>query len=566
MISALLRIDYHHIGIFKGLTRLARLNNSTREHLHFLLLEIDQQLAKTHRYFTTPSFELAERILSRAGYVENLRTRARRSILAQLQRSRKSPLQFQLQSSENLVAELFRFSQLGHQAVSDSIKLPPELIAALPHQECAKLIRRLRKSINKVEPALLDANSQLTIEIDEERRKLTQQLAKMLNKAVVDLGENQRLRLAADIMFPIYALRQMIDLLSNIAESILSANLGQRMNLSRYESLADIAQDINTTPESMRLNTVAETRSGSAISSISEKTKGQSQFLAIFKEGDKLKLKEERDSVESWHDIYPGLAPKILAYNKRKDKASILIEHLSGLTIERAVTEQTEYSEPAIKCLLKTLQSIWLETRTSDRAKANHMQQLQTRLPTVFQVHPEFNTKTQVLCGEQTLSLSSLIAHAKEIEDSLAAPFSVYIHGDFNLDNIIYDPVEKRINFIDLHRSRYMDYVQDVAVFMVSIYRLRILDSHQRSELLTVAKQFFKACRRFAKKEQDDTFELRLALGLIRSFITSTRFILDPTLSRRMFLRATYLLNIVTSLKPDKLSRFRLPLEELFVE
>lgn len=101
---------------------------------------------------------------------------------------------------------------------------------------------------------------------------------------------------------------------------------------------------------------------------------------------------------------------------------------------------------------------------------------------------------------------------------------------------------------------------------MVSIYRLRILDTDQRSDLLAVAKQFYNACRRFAKKEGDESFELRLTLGLVRSFISSTRFILDPTLSKRMFLRATYLLNIITSLKSDKLHKFRLPLEELFVE
>lgn len=558
---------------------MAKLNNSTLEHLHFLLLEIDQQLEHTHRYFNQPDNQLANLILGRSGYAENLRTRARRSLLSQMQRSVKSPIQFRLQTVESLVAELFQFSQIGRQAISECSRLSVNQLSALPHKECARLLKRLRSAISQVEEALVEANSHIAIEIDSERRKLHNKLAKLLNKAVLDLGEQQRLQYAADIMFPIYAVRQMIDLLGNIAESVLSANLGQRMNLSRYESLSDIASDIETEPEKLELNTIAETRSGSAIAGVSEKngnkenhnSNDKSDYLAIFKEGDKLKLKEERESVQSWHDIYPGLAPKILAYHKRGNKASILIEHLSGLTMERIITdntesEQKELADQALKCLVKTLQDIWRATRSDEPAYAKHMQQLQKRLPTVLQVHPEFNLPKQQLCGEVTPSLQQLIARASEMETGFPAPFSVYIHGDFNLDNIIYDPAEKRINFIDLHRSRYMDYVQDVAVFMVSIYRLRILESHKRAELLSVAKQFLKAIRRFAKKEQDSSFEIRLGLGLVRSFITSTRFILDPTLSRRMFLRAHYLLSTLTELKPEKVNGYRLPLEDLFIE
>ena len=52
---------------------------------------------------------------------------------------------------------------------------------------------------------------------------------------------------------------------------------------------------------------------------------------------------------------------------------------------------------------------------------------------------------------------------------------------------MIYDPLDKKVRFIDLHRSRYQDYVQDVSVFMVSNYRLQVLDAGTRARIADVA-------------------------------------------------------------------------------
>ncbi|MES9980825.1 MAG: hypothetical protein ABW107_19000, partial [Candidatus Thiodiazotropha sp. 6PLUC5] len=62
-----------------------------------------------------------------------------------------------------------------------------------------------------------------------------------------------------------------------------------------------------------------------------------------------------------------------------------------------------------------------------------------------------------------------------------------------------------------------------------------------------------------------ETFEIRLALGLIRSFASSTRFILDKSLSRAMFYRAVYLMEqlLVTTSKPKR--QFKVPIQEIFI-
>jgi hypothetical protein len=110
-----------------------------------------------------------------------------------------------------------------------------------------------------------------------------------------------------------------------------------------------------------------------------------------------------------------------------------------------------------------------------------------------------------------------------------------------------------------------MDYVQDVSVFMVSNYRLKILDLPQRRRILQLTRDFYHFAAEFADKAGDQTFELRLALGLARSFVTSTRFILDKYLARAMFMRSRYLLERVLAAGPGMEKSFRVPVREIFV-
>jgi aminoglycoside phosphotransferase (APT) family kinase protein len=326
------------------------------------------------------------------------------------------------------------------------------------------------------------------------------------------------------------------------------------------QSLGDIK--IKKDDSGLHIEPLAYTRSGSAISGVSK----NDDYLGVYKDGLKRKLKEERQGVESWHEIYPGLAPKILSYKKRGHTASLLIEHLPGQTFEQILLNESDKRlRSALDQLIKTLKSVWRETHSNKPAKAHYMEQLQERMSRVYKIHPEFRYSDQDICGLEVPSFDQLVLQASDLEAGLPAPFSVYIHGDFNLDNIIYDPSEKKISFIDLHRSCYMDYVQDISVFMVSNYRLQILDAPVRRRIMSVAIDFYQRTRRTARKAGDENFDMRMALGLARSFASSTRFILDKSLARSMFLRARYLLEHVVHSRVKKTANYRLPVREIFV-
>jgi hypothetical protein len=160
----------------------------------------------------------------------------------------------------------------------------------------------------------------------------------------------------------------------------------------------------------------------------------------------------------------------------------------------------------------------------------------------VFWLHPDFNSPDLMIGSLKVPSFKERLGRVVEIESSLEAPFSVLIHGDFNTDNVLYNFNTKQVHFIDLHRSCDMDYIQDISVFLVSIFRLPVFGERIRERLNKTSVTFFRFARNYAHRNGDSVFDARLALGLIRSFITSTRFVLNGEFAKMMFLRANYLM------------------------
>ena len=413
-----------------------------------------------------------------------------------------------------------------------------------------------------IETSIEEDNTKFAVKIGNIERDLDRSYNKLFEDKLKRLKKLKRPENAVTSIIIAQRIEEMGDLLQDIAETIMSARLGQPMHLDRFRSLKTALSDLGLIDA--EVEPIAETKSGSGISGISNGKKG-SGYAAILKDGNKEKLKEERESVESWHEIFPGLAPQILSYSKKGKNASLLIEHLPGQTFEQILLQADRATlSTTLKYLSKTLKAVWSETRQKKIISANHVQQLIKRFESVSEVHPEFDTSEMKICGETIASIKSLMTKAEKMEQSYPPPFSVYIHGDFNLDNIIFDIDTKKIRFIDLHRSCYLDYVQDVAVFMVSNYRLQVLDKRTRKKIQMVAKSMYDFASGFAKKHQDNSFDIRLGLGLARSFITSTRFILDKTLANKMFLRGVYLLESLVNAQENDLKKYQLPVEDLF--
>ena len=94
---------------------------------------------------------------------------------------------------------------------------------------------------------------------------------------------------------------------------------------------------------------------------------------------------------------------------------------------------------------------------------------------------------------------------------------------------------------------------------MISNYRIKVVDPEIRCLINRVMIRFYQWVENFAAKHNDKSVELRLCLGLARSYITSTRFTLDERHADNMFLRGRYLLEKLVNTPPQALQSFKLP-------
>ncbi|MGI3163542.1 aminoglycoside phosphotransferase family protein [Pseudooceanicola sp. 200-1SW] len=534
------------------------------ENMSFLLAELDGQLARLARYFEAPRRETALQLVQRAGYAHNLSSRVRKGCLAGMMRAKAGDRrQLRLQGIDTIARNLDLISRLGRRAVEQGEQATrAKLLRADSYVAPVDLVRR---TVAGIAAALEARDSKLAVEIGQSRAEIEAFRDRLFRTYTRDMRDSQHPEDLAYGLLMLNEVTRMGEALQAISEAILSINIGQTVRFERYFTLRSVLDGVAREDEEITLQPLAETRSGSAISSVSLRGAGGQTVAAVFKDGDRRKVKEERVGVKSWNSVYPGLAPEILSYEKSGKSAALLIEHLEGETFEDIVLGGSDAAlAEAQKALHKTVRDIWRQTRTEEPAAMRAMEQLARRMPDVRRLHPRPARGDQSINGLKLPAFDRLVAAAAAREARLPAPFSVYIHGDFNLDNVIYDPVGRKIRFIDLHRSRYMDYVQDVSVFMVSNYRLQVLEAGMRARIARVATDMHEMAAKFARRQSDPTFDYRLALGLARSFASSTRFVVDDKHARRMLLRARYLLETALAVPEGREARFRLPKGTLF--
>jgi hypothetical protein len=356
----------------------------------------------------------------------------------------------------------------------------------------------------------------------------------------------------------------------NIGEGILSASVGEKIKIDEFRALQDsvggIADLAGRLGPNLSLEALGETRSGCRIDRLSDGS-GDEERMVVLKEGRIEKLREEKAAVDEWNERLPGLAPRIYSFQEREGVGAILYEYLPGRTFEELVL-RSDHEEllAGIACLKVTLERVWDRTRRPEPSRPRFVGQIEKRLPDVFALHPELRHGGRRVVGRLEFeSFEELVDRARPLDAWMEAPFSVQIHGDLNVDNVLYNPIDREIRFVDLRRSMTGDYTQDLSVFLVSHFRLQVFEAAIRRRIGDVIERVCAFCRDYASLHGDPTFEARLGLGLARSFATSARFVVDEEFAKGLLMRARYLLERLIPLGPESAAEYRVP-GDIFVD
>ncbi|MBF0275373.1 MAG: phosphate uptake regulator PhoU [Nitrospinae bacterium] len=516
------------------------------KNFNFLLIDVIKQVEDTLKVLHNPTGRLIKKVSSRDDYIDNLKSViGHKCFSSNMNRKVRKKEVDVIQAIHIITNNLERIADHSVNIVSQVSYLNNnEFVKKYDFQE---MLDHVISSLKTLTSALKSMDISIALRICKSEFLLDDIFKTNFKIIIEELKKGEETENLVTTLFILRYIERMGDCLLNIGEALISAVLGEKLKIADFHALEDSMKNenknINMDMEQITIEAITETKSGCKIKKIKRNDLDQVDGGVIFKDGNPEKLVKEKEKLELWEEISPGLPPKIFSYKNHGDYASILLEYLTGITFQNIVIDSNkQFLEESFEALKETNIAIWEKTMTNTPSNPGFINQLKSRLDDIYRVHPEFEDSEKQIGSLKTRSFRELVDICEPFEEELSCPFSVLIHGDFNIDNIIYDHEKEVLHYIDLNRSCQQDYVQDISVFLVSNFRLPIFLPRIRDVINDVVRKYFLFVKRFAKKHNDTTLEARLAFGLVRSFTTSTRFEFNADFASAMYLRANYLL------------------------
>ena len=546
------------------------------ENFRFLVLEVTSQLNETRAFVSAPTHAGYDKVVSRDDYIDNLKNIVEDKCYSRIHSARglsKRDID-RIRGLQIISANLERIADYCVNIAGQMRYLKDHSV--LVRHDPSPLFDIIDESLSRI----LEVRSRAEVNGALGICRAEFDLDRLYKEAFDALMEELRLgrdeQNCVTAIFIFRYLERIGDSLLNIGEALLFSVIGEKIKIEQFQALQQTLSKTGFEGDlgDIDFRSIWGTRSGCRIGRVSPK--GALAEVAagappdptqggIFKEGNLKKIRRERENLELWTRVSPGTGPRIFSYHEEGDSASMLVEFLPGCTwTEVVLTAGLDILDDAIFVFEQTVGDIWRSTLEPDPAALDCMEQLVKRLPAVRHVHPDFFRQARTLGPVEIPSTEELIAQCRAIELELHAPMSVLLHGDFNANNIVFDQSAPRVHYVDLHRTRRGDFVQDASVFLVSFFRMPIFEPGLRRRINQMIGSFYDYSRDFADDIGDDLWQVRMALGLARSLMTSTRFELNYDFAREMFLRAHYLMEGLVAHRGKPWEGYRLPRAVLF--
>ncbi|GFM37843.1 PhoU domain-containing protein [Desulfovibrio psychrotolerans] len=544
------------------------------ENFKFIILEVEGQINSTLSFLRSPSRALFEKIESRDDYIDNLKTIIENKCYSRLHADRQLDKQEinRIRAINTISVNLERIADHCVNIIRQMGYLTDK--SFLRESDYLPIFEQIQDAIKRILPAFERDDLSWALAICRSEFELDRMYKDVFERVLTELGTGRDVQSHITVIFIFRYLERIGDSLLNIGEALIFSTLGEKIKITQFDALQRTLKNsgFQGSLQDIDFQAIWGTRSGCRIGKVDavpdkegQTRRGVDTQGSIYKEGTVAKIKQERANIDRWSAVFPNLVPQVYGYHEEGGNASLLVEFLRGCTLDEVlITGSDELAQNALFILLQTLREVWDKTRLDTPVPTDYIAQLKSRLPSVQQVHPELFRKALDVGSACVLSTDALVNACYALEQELEAPFTVLIHGDFNLNNIVYDHVQQAVRYIDLHRSRDYDYVQDASVFMVSNFRMPIFEPSLRHRLNWAIQEFFTFAASYAHHSGDATFEARLGFALARSFYSSTRYELNFSFAREMYLRAHFLMEKLLAHRDAPWQHFRLPRDVLF--
>jgi len=538
------------------------------ENFRFLVLEVTSQVAVTRAFVAAPTQEGRDKIVSRDDYIDNLKNIVEDTCYAKIHTGRglsKRDID-RIRGLQVISANLERIADYCVNIAGQMRYLKD--LSVLERHKTGPLFDIIEEGLGRILDVRSRAEVGGALGICRAEFDLDRLYKDNFDSIMAEARLGREVENLVTAIFIFRYLERIGDSLLNIGEALLFSVIGEKIKIEQFQALqqnlctAGFEGDL----DEIDFHSIWGTRSGCRIGRVSPKDAHPDPAQSgIFKEGNVRKIRRERDNIELWGKVSPGTGPRIFSYYEDGDSASMLVEFLPGCTwTEVVLTASWDILEDAIFVFEQTVGDIWRATLERGESAVDYMRQLDNRLSSVRHVHPDCFRDGRTLGSVRIPSTEVLLALCRGAERELPAPMTVLLHGDFNANNIVFDQAAPRVHYVDLHRTRRGDFVQDVSVFLVSFFRMPIFEPGLRGRINHMISSFYDYAVLFADDAGDETWQARLALGLARSFVTSTRFELNYDFAREMTLRAHYLMEGLVAHRGNPWSAYRLPRPVLF--
>jgi phosphate uptake regulator len=540
--------------------------DAIKENLKFQVLEVENVVRLTFRLLSDADIDLLEKIASRDDYVDNLKNIIENQCFSQFHSDAclgENDIKI-IRSTHVICVNLERIADF-----CVSIAQQTEFLIEFStfHQSSfAEMISLIQATLPAILPALNNCDLSGALDICRCEQQLDDLYKENFDWLMAKMRTGEYIENLITTLFILRYLERIGDSLLNIGEALIFAAIGERIKFGQFDTIQQALgkSGLKTSWTDGNFKSILGSRSGCQIGRVIAKSDDDPATRGIFKEGQKQKIRREKENIERWEKVMPGLVPAILGYDENGTKASLIYRFLPGRTLDSVILSENEHTvHQALELLHTTIRTIWTQTKTVEATPIDYMAQLKERFGTIRRVHPDFFQSPLGIDNMAIPSSENLIRKCRQIEQAHPAPFSVWNHGDFNANNILYDLEGHKIHYIDFYRALEADYVLDASVFIISNFRIPVFEKPLRRRLNMIIQSFYDFVRQFARENSDDTFELRMALALARSLYTSTRFELNPEFARDMFIRAHYLMEKVSD-NEEAAETFQLPEDVLF--